>query len=141
MTLKRKSDWRFRLGQIIETARELEFEWGVFDCALHVCNCMRAMTDVDPAASYRGKYNDEAGAAAIYGASFEQFIADTAVQLGCVEVPITLARRGDLVFVDNGTAQGAIGVVSLDGRFASCAAQNGYALVRMNRWKRSWKVG
>lgn len=141
MSLKRNPDWRFRLGQILDTARALQFEWGVFDCALHVCNCIRAMTGVDPAASYRGKYSDEAGAAAIYGSSFEQFIAGIAAQLGCVEVPLTFARRGDLVFIDNKTPQGAIGVVSLDARFAACAGQNGYCLVRMEHWKRTWSIG
>ncbi|HEV3511993.1 MAG TPA: hypothetical protein VGS05_09845 [Candidatus Sulfotelmatobacter sp.] len=141
MSLQRVPDWRFRLGQIIESARQLEFEWGVFDCALHACNCIRAITGTDPAANYRGKYSDEAGAAEIYGASFEFFIASTAANLGLPEIPVTLAQRGDLVFLDNETAQGAIGVVSLDARFASCAGSKGLVLVRIHRWKRAWRVG
>lgn len=141
MSLQRVPDWRLRLGQIIESATQLKFEWGVFDCALHVCNCIRATTGVDPAANYRGKYNDEAGAAAIYGASLETFVAQTAAQLGCVEVPVTFGRPGDLVFFDNGTPQGAIGIVSNDGRFATCAADKGIALARLHRWKRAWQIG
>lgn len=139
--LQRLPDWRERLDRMIESGAQLAFEWGTFDCALHVSNCIRAVVDVDPAAHYRGTYHDEAGAAAIYGASFETFIANTADALGCEEVPVTLARRGDVVFVDNDTPQGAIAVVGLDGRFASCAGQNGLVLVRMHRWKRAWKIG
>jgi hypothetical protein len=140
MTTPRNADWRFRLGQIIESSSALEFEWGVFDCALHVCNCIRAMTGVDPAAELRGTYSDEAGAADIYGASFEDFIAGTCAELGYEEISTTMAGRGDVVFVDNETPQGAVGVVSMDARFVSCAGQTGMVLVRLHRWKRAWKV-
>jgi hypothetical protein len=130
---------------MIESAAELSFEWGRFDCALHVCNCIRAIVGVDPAAEYRGKYSDEAGAATIFGgnsgASFEQFIATMCAALDFPEVPVTFARRGDVVFIDNGTPQGAIGVISTDGRFASCASDKGLVLVRIHRWKRAWTIG
>lgn len=126
---------------MIESARELGFEWGVFDCALHVSNCIRAITGVDPAESYRGTYSDEAGAARIYGSSFENFIANQALALGLKEVPVTFARRGDVVFVDNNTPQGCIGVLSMDPRFVSCAAHTGLVLVPIVRWKRAWQVG
>ena len=139
--LKRVPDWRFRLGQIIESARELQFDWGTFDCALHVSNCVRAITGTDPAANYRGTYSDEQGAAQIYGTSLESFVASFAASLGMPEVPVTLARRGDVVFLDNDTAQGAIGVISLDARFASCAGGKGLVLLRIDRWKRAWQVG
>jgi len=139
--MTRFPDWPERLHRMIESAVELSFEWGRFDCALHVCNCIRALIDVDPGAEYRGKYSDESGAAAIYGSSFEQFIAAICLNLGFPEVPVTFARRGDVVFLDNGTPHGAIGVVSLDGRFASCASDKGLVLVRMHRWKRAWQIG
>jgi hypothetical protein len=138
--MPRSHDWPERLHRIIESAAELSFEWGRFDCALHVCNCIRALIDVDPAADYRGKYSDAAGAAKIYGESFEQFIAATCAKLNFEEVPVTFARRGDVVFLDNDSPQGAIGVVSTDGRFASCASDKGLVLLPIQRWKRAWKV-
>jgi hypothetical protein len=143
MPLQRVPDWPDRLHRMIESAAEVPFQLGTFDCCLHVCNCIRTMTVGAPdlAANYRGKYSDEAGAAQIYGASLEAFIANFAAELGCPEVPVTFARRGDVVFVDNGTPQGAIGVVSTDGRFASCASDKGLALVRLHRWKRAWRIG
>lgn len=140
-SLRRLPDWRPRLGRIIDSAREVPFQWGVFDCALHVCNCIRAITGVDPAANFRGKYSDTAGAAAIYGSSFEDFIAVQAQLLSLQEIPVTLARRGDVVFVDNATPQGCVGVVSLDGRYVSCAGEKGIVMVTIDRWRRAWRVG
>lgn len=141
MTMKRIPNWRVGLGQIIEKAREMRFEWGVFDCALYVCDCIQAITGVDPAESYRGTYNDEAGAARIYGDNFLDFIAGQASSLGLIEVPVTFARRGDLIFIDNNTPQGCVGVVSLDARFASCASASGVLMVPIGKWKRAWRVG
>lgn len=139
--LERFPDWPERLHRIIDSARELEFEWGVFDCALHVGNCMRAIVDVDPSAEYRGKYSDEAGAAGIYGGSLQDFAARIFAGLECPEVAVTFARRGDVVFIDNDTEQGALGVVSTDGRFASCVTDKGLVLIRIARWKRAWQIG
>ena len=143
MSLERVQDWPSRLHRMIESAAQLSFEWGRFDCCLHVANCVRTITkaEIDPAALYRGKYSDEAGAAAIYGDSLEAFIVKLTAELGCPEVPVTFAQRGDVIFLDNDTPQGAIGVVSLDGRFVSCAGEKGLILVRLNRWRRAWKIG
>jgi hypothetical protein len=143
MPLQRVPDWPERLHRMIESAAELQFEFGSFDCCLHVCNCIRTMTVGAPdlGAPYRGKYSDEAGAALIVGTNLETFIANLAQAWGCPEVPVTFARRGDVVFVDNRTPQGAIGVVSTDGRFASCASDKGLVMVRIHRWKRAWKIG
>lgn len=126
---------------MIESSRVLKFQWGVFDCALHVCNCLNAETGTDPGAAYRGKYSDEAGAAAIYGSSLEVFVAGICESLRMTEVHPNHARRGDVVFLDNDTDQGAIGVISLDARLVSCASDEGLALVPIGRWKRAWMVG
>jgi hypothetical protein len=57
------------------------------------------------------------------------------------EVAPRLARRGDVVFVDNSTAEGALGLVDLSGTCAACVSQDGYRRVPMRRWKRAWRVG
>lgn len=141
MALQRLPDWRSRLARIVDSARELSFQWGQFDCALHVANCIRAMTGADPAVSYRGKYSDAAGAAAVYGSSFEQFIAGQAKALEMEEVPVNFAHRGDVVFVDNATTQGCVGIVTLDPRYVSCVGEKGIMLVTIDRWRRAWRVG
>lgn len=143
MSLERVHDWPERLDRMISSARAVPFEWGRFDCALHVANCIREITvsRVDVAASYRGKYSDEAGAAQIYGTSFEQFIASMATQLALPEVPVRFAHRGDVVFLDNRTPQGAVGVVSCDPRFVACASTTGVVFVPLARWRRAWRIG
>ena len=138
--LQRLHDWPVRLDRIITSARDVPFKWGEFDCALFVCACIKAMTDVDPGAKYLRTYSDEPGAIRIYGGDLAAFTANIAAELGMPEVGVTFARRGDVVFLDNGTEHGCIGIVGLDGRFAACAS-DGIVLVRMHRWKRCWMVG
>lgn len=141
MPLQRLHDWPVRLDRILSTARYVTFEWGQFDCALFVCACIKAMTGADPGAPYLRTYANEAGAIAIYGGDLAAFAATKAAALGMPEVPVPYARRGDVVFVDNGTLHGALGIIGLDGRFALCASDTGMVMVRIDRWKRCWQVG
>lgn len=46
--------------------RRSAFVWGETDCIMATCNHVRDMTGIDPAAPWRGTYDDEAGAVAIY---------------------------------------------------------------------------
>jgi len=60
--------------------------------------------------------------------------------------PITYAQRGDVVWLDNSTVDhpskyGALGIVSLDGRYAICMSEQGTKRVHLKRWKRAWRVG
>ena len=123
MPLKRKFQWERALAGRIFSARELAFAWGTFDCAIWTCDWIRDATGVDPAASYRGKYSSEAEAIAIFGSSLGNFAATIAAQIGAKEVRPTYARRGDVVFVDNATEYGCLGIVNLDGRHAACVAE------------------
>jgi len=141
MPLQRVHDWPTRLHHIIDSSRSLPFAWGHFDCALNVCNCIRAMTGTDPGASYRGTYSDEAGAIAIYGSDLGVFAAGICASLGCPEVGVNFARRGDVVFIDNNTAHGALAIVGNGSRFAVCVWTSGLLLVRSHRWRRAWRVG
>jgi len=141
LPLKRKFQWERTLANRIWTARELTFAWGKFDCAIWTADWIRDATGVDPAANYRGKYSDEAGAAAIFGSDLGAFAATIAAQIGAPEVRRTFARRGDIVFVDNGTPAGCLGVVNLCGQRAACVMQKGMTLVRMERWRRAWQIG
>jgi|SRR5208282_3656288 len=141
MPLTRVRNWEAQLASLLASSSEVPFVWGSFDCALHVCNCIREISGVDPGESYRGKYSDEAGATAQFGSSLADFAAGIATTLGCPEVGVTFARRGDVVWIDNGTTHGALGVITLDGRFASCATDKGLVLVPIKRWKRAWRVG
>lgn len=45
--------------------RAVDFVWGRSDCILQVCDHVKAVTGVDPAAAWRGTYDSEAAAQAV----------------------------------------------------------------------------
>jgi hypothetical protein len=149
MPFERLPEWPRKLAQLITSAREgVPFAWGTFDCAMFCCQWIRELTGTDPGAAYRGKYSTEAEAIAIFGNDLASFAAGVLTPLGAVEVEITYARRGDIVFVDNSTEEhpspyGALAIVDLDGRYAVCVSATGARLMRlhMKRWKRAWRIG
>lgn len=143
MKLTRYHDWPERLSRIIASAPEAGFQWGIRDCFFSACDCIRAMTGEDPGASLRGTYSDEAAALAIVGSDLgEAFATRIAASYSMEEIiPVTFARRGDIVLVNNGTPLGVLGIVSLDGRYAACMGESRMLRAHMHRWKRAWKVG
>lgn len=157
MTLERFDDWLARLEAQLALQQQKSFEWGAFDCALHACDCVLAITGVDLAADFRGKYSSQEEALAIMrqlvgsewpgvtGSALEMLAANIAAQF---EIPQaifpTFARRGDVVLVrqpNDLPAMGTLGVVGLDGLFALCASDQGLARVHMAHWIRGWLIG
>lgn len=65
MTL-RKHGWPEALHEYLAAAREREFAYGTFDCALFAADAVKAMTDIDYAAQLRG-YGSRDEAYAIIG--------------------------------------------------------------------------
>lgn len=57
----RRTDWQSRLSTCIEGALTKPFEWGRHDCALFAADAIQAMTDVDLATGFRGRYSTETG--------------------------------------------------------------------------------
>jgi hypothetical protein len=136
--MKRHSNWATRLHLLIESSKDVTFDWGKYNCGLFVARWIREATGV------------EASAEAIFLNGFPDlgsFAASIAAAHGMSEVtPITYAQRGDVVWLDNSTPAnpskyGALGIVSLDGRYAVCMSEKGTKRVHMQRWKRAWRVG
>jgi len=129
--MKRHSNWATRLHLLIESSKDVTFDWGKYNCGLFVARWIREATGVDLGTPYVGKATDEASAEAN----------------GMLEIsPITYAQRGDVVWLDNSTPAnpskyGALGIVSLDGRYAVCMSEKGTVRVHLKRWKRAWRVG
>lgn len=147
--MQRLPNWPRRLHQLIESSKAITFEWGRYDCAMFVIAAVREITGIDVGEALRGTYQDEAGAEAIFLTGFADlgaFAASIATANQMPEVAPAFARRGDVVWVDNGTDDnpspyGALGIVGLDGRFAVCMSETGTKRVHMHRWKRAWQVG
>jgi hypothetical protein len=143
--MQRFNNWPRRLHVLIQSSKAVTFAWGTYDCGQFVGRAIRELTGVDVAAAYRGQYSDEASAEALFlngHADLGSFAAAIAAANSMPEItPITFARRGDAVWVDNGTQYGALGVVGLDPRYAVCMSSKGTVQVHMHRWRRAWKVG
>lgn len=54
-------------SQFLRAALDRAFVWGESDCFCWVSDWIHQVRGVDPAAPWRGRYSDEAGAIAFYG--------------------------------------------------------------------------
>lgn len=128
--VKRRPDWPERLAALITERRAQPFVWGVHDCCLFAADVVKAMTGHDPAAPYRGTYSTQEGAAKVLANAGGVFALVDATLGHGQRIPVRLAKRGDLVFVD--TEQGvAVGVVTSD--HAVFAAPDGLTQMPLSR--------
>lgn len=136
----RNLDWELRLAGHFESSRDKLFEWGVFDCALAVCDAVLAMTGVDPGAEFRGKYSTEKEALTLLGDGLGAFVAPICARHNWPEIRPTFAQRGDVVLIQNGDPLHALGIVGLDGRHAFCVSDHGLVRMPMRTWLRAWRI-
>lgn len=144
--MKRYHDWETRLLSFLLSRRHTPFAWGGHDCSLFACDAVLAMTGVDIAADFRGRYTTKAGAykvvkAFVPSAKLEDLAEARGQEAGmqCLVMPLA-AKRGDIVLVETPTER-ALGIIGLDGRFAYCVAEVGYVKYPAQYWKYAWRVG
>jgi hypothetical protein len=146
MPLTRIQHWATRAYHtfLLERAHA-PFAWGTHDCALFAADGVQAITGVDIAAAFRGKYTDEAGAlAAIKSITGGSTVADAAAwcaaQHGILELPRPLfAQRGDLVVLED-AGRLIAGLVHLSGRHIVAAGESGLKRISISKVKRAWHV-
>jgi hypothetical protein len=142
--MRRIEHWETRaFHNFLVDRAELDFKWGSNDCALFAADGILAITGVDIAAEFRGKYVDEAGAlAAIRSIAGGTTIADAAVycarmhELVELEHPLK-AQRGDLVVFQNGENLIA-GLVHLSGRHVVTVGPQGLYRFPITSIARAW---
>jgi hypothetical protein len=134
--MKRYEDWPQRLVAAIEAARGRPFAWGAMDCCLFAADVVLAMTGVDYAAGFRGRYDSRAGAVALLGARGGLEAVATSA-LG-EPLPTTLmAQRGDVVMVRSPEGP-ALGVC--EGVMAWFAGPDGVVPRPMREAVKAWRV-
>ncbi|MBU1040147.1 MAG: hypothetical protein KKF77_03485 [Proteobacteria bacterium] len=141
MSVQRRHDWASRLVAQVEAARQRPFAWGGADCCLTACDMVQAMTGVDPAAHFRGRYKTKAGAfralKAFAGGGLEETAQRITTGLAMPEVPPLAAQRGDVCLVE--TLQGpALGICL--GAQVAVQGPLGLALLPMHQALRAWRV-
>jgi hypothetical protein len=146
MPLKRTTHWATRELHDFFLARATQpFAWGSNDCCLFPADAIRAMTGVDLAEDFRGKYSDEASAfALIKEVTGGETVADAAAwcaqkhELPEWHLPL-FAQRGDLVVVrDSGRL--IAGIVGLTGRGAISVGEEGLKRLPLSAVVRAWKI-
>lgn len=149
--MNRKEAWPELLDEVFQRHYTTEFEWGVFDCCIFVCECIHAMTGIDMYADFKGKYTTELEAHQLvsdyvgleYKSSIK-FVSEIAeyfcskYKLQVVEK--SFAQRGDIALIDL-EGMVTVGVVMLNGtHVAAPAYKKGLAFVPLKLCKKVWRV-
>ncbi len=134
--MTRRPDWEQRLHDHLAHCADRAFAWGEHDCALFSADAVLAMTDVDLAAAYRGRYRTAIGSVRAlrrYGAGTLEATIDASLP----SKPVAFAITGDVVMVD-GMAGICLGAVAVFVGEADGAAQ----LITFPRhvWQAAWSV-
>ena len=91
--MTRRPDWAERLAATIEAAHGRAVEPSRHDCGLFVADCILAMTGVDVAADWRGRYGAFSQGLALAGV---RSVVGLPRKAGFAPVNPALAHRGDV---------------------------------------------
>lgn len=140
----RVDNWPTILQSYIAEARAREFSWGDFDCCLFPCDVILAMTGLDPARSFRGKYKSKRGA---YGQLRRQYgggvreAADAILggELEFPEVGRAFAQRGDVGLIS--TPDGDALALCVGARWVIPNPVEGLTYIGTGEVIKAWRVG
>lgn len=134
--LKRVSDWRTRLSSVVEERRRIPFS-EENNCGLFLADCIAAMTGVDLAADYRGKFKSLAeGIILLRKAGYPDLCAFLAKHLD--EIPPALARAGDVMAFPTQQTGWAGGIVN--GERVTVMSEAGLATVSRDLAARAFRI-
>lgn len=140
----RYPDWPSRLQRYLDGLGDVRFEYGRMDCCLFTCDAVEAMTGHDMAAWFRGRYRTRKEAFALIRertgrGGVAAVAAYAAAECGLQEVPVAMARRGDMVLIGVG-AKACLGVVSLTGLDAMAIYGRQILRVGLLSVTRAWRI-
>ena len=135
-SLKRSRDWRAKLSATIEERRRVPFSENN-NCGLFLADCVAAMTGVDLAADYRGKFRSTAEAIILLRrAGFADLCAFLTDHLE--EIPPAMARAGDVVAFPSDQSGWAGGIVN--GERVTVMNERGLATVTRDGASRAFRI-
>jgi hypothetical protein len=130
----RLQDWPERLASVIDGAMNKPFAWGSHDCCTFANDCIIACTGAS--AWPELKWHDSKSAAKLVR-EFGGLKASLDGYLTRLE-SIALAKRGDVVIVDNGGRE-VVGVCI--GSSIAAPGVNGLEFIPIDLAKSAWSVG
>lgn len=134
----RRHDWPERLHEVIAKAKKEAFAWGTHDCALFACNCAHAMTGIDYAANFRGKYKTRKGAlTALVRIEGVKTLPELADKYLGERIALVNTQRGDVVLLTADSVE-ALGVVV--GKHAVFLAPDGIQTLLLEECICAWRV-
>jgi hypothetical protein len=137
--MNRPQDWPMRLHLFLVEKRAQPFDWKTNNCAFFACDWIAILTGKDPAAAYRPQVDSALSAArAMGGLTVEQIAERVCAENGWPEVPMKLARRGDVALIDTDAGDLALGVCEV-GRVAF-ASPHGVHFLPTKRCRRAWRI-
>lgn len=139
--IRRQPEWVISLDELIRKNEKTPFKYGDFDCCLFVCDAIQAMTGVDVAADFRGKYQSEIGAAKfmLKFAGVRGIAEMVAGEHGLEKVGLNFAGRGDGVYFEPNGA-GAVGIISTCGKQIVAAGEVGCVFFPKTDAKICWRI-
>lgn len=133
---RRHQDWPERLALFIDARRDRPFAWGDNDCVLAAADWICSATGEDPAAGWRGKW-DDARSAMFMLKQMGGIEAAVTAQLGRPHATVGLAGRGDIGLVRHEDRH-TLGVV-IDAGLA-CPANQGLVVLPISSVSIAWPV-
>lgn len=135
--ITRKEDWQLPLMQFLAAAARRPFQPGVHDCALFTAGAVEAMTGVDIAAAFRGRYSTlRGGHRVLRRCGYADHVAIAAYNFP--EIAPAFAAPGDIAVVP--TPDGpALGIVQ--GASIYVVAPTGLGAHGLLTASRAFKVG
>lgn len=144
--MTRNHSWVEDLHHYLAAQVGKAFCWGTHDCALFVCGAIEAMTGIDVAAEFRGRYRSALGAARITrqvtgtGNTVEDAAKYVTAKYGMEQLSaVLLAQRGDVVLHD-GDEGPALGIVSLNGKDALFVTEAAMRRIPLRECRAAWRV-
>lgn len=144
----RVADWESKLDGLLSERNESDFTWGKHDCCLFVCDAVLAISNVDIAQWFRGKYSDSNKAYSLLkdyaGGNLESVMDKLAGLYHMAEIPRLTARHGDIALcavathLNDGTL--TLGVINQDNKILIAGRGKLHAFDK-SVGVRFWKTG
>lgn len=134
--------WRARFEKVIDDTKAKPFTWDGHECVIGLCaNTILAITGIDLAKEYRGKFNDARSAARLMkNMGFENIADLVASFLEEYEGGPSQAKIGDIVAIPDDTVFGyGLGVVN--GERVFVLSETGMGTVDLLMATRAFRVG